>query len=95
MADHERRQVDPRAFVQWFLGREAAGEVAPGVFVDRGELRLYRAVVFLERRMLPEALAEANAAAALDPALRPRALIVARMCVLREIEDLREGFAPR
>jgi hypothetical protein len=44
-------------------------------------------VSFLEQGMLREALTEANLAAYLDGALRPEALLVARMCVLRELAE--------
>jgi len=60
-----------------------------GIASERALLHLGRAVAFLEQRMLRDALTEANVAAHLDPDLRPAALVVARMCVRRELDDLR------
>jgi hypothetical protein len=57
-----------------------------GIAADRAALRLCRAVAFLEQGLYRDALAEANAAAHLDPERRTEALLVARMCVRCELE---------
>jgi uncharacterized protein HemY len=58
-----------------------------GIAADRAELHLCRALAFLDRGMFRDALKEANAAAHLDEQLRPKALLVARACVRRELAD--------
>ncbi|WP_437276311.1 hypothetical protein WME90_34390 [Sorangium sp. So ce375] len=81
-----RAKLDrPGEFAQWFLEREMLASAGMGLAPDRARLHLGRAVAFLEQGMLRESLAEANSAAYLDHAIRPEALIVARMCILREL----------
>ncbi|AUX46357.1 hypothetical protein SOCE26_078630 [Sorangium cellulosum] len=89
MTDHGSRArfARPGEFVRWFLDREMQASAGMGLATDRARLHLGRAVAFLEQGMLREALAEANSAAYLDGAVRPEALLVARMCVLRELAD--------
>jgi hypothetical protein len=88
MADDAPPPKDPRAFAKWFLDRETeAGGV--GIAVDDAELRLTCAAALLEQGLWREALDDASRAADLDPRLRPRALEIARRCVLREIEAIR------
>ena len=87
---------DPRAFARWFLAREtAASGVGAGIAVDEGELRLTCAAAMLERGLWREALDDAVKAAALDPRLRARALEIAKLCVSREIEEIRARVATR
>jgi hypothetical protein len=76
----------PRTFSEWFLEQEMRASAAMGIAADRAALRLFRAVAFLEQGLYREALDEANAAAYLDPERRAEALLVARMCVRRELE---------
>ncbi|WP_437479906.1 hypothetical protein WME75_34515 [Sorangium sp. So ce1014] len=81
-----RAKLDhPGEFAQWFLEREMLASAGMGIAADRARLHLGRAVTFLEQGMLRESLAEANSAAYLDDAIRPEALLVARMCILREL----------
>lgn len=89
MADHGSiaKRADPREFTHWFLDREMLASAGMGIAADRAQLHLGRAIAFMEQGMLREALSEANTAAYLDAALRPEALLVARMCVLRELDD--------
>lgn len=88
MTEHASRakSADPRDFARWFLEREMLASAGMGIAADRAKLHLGRAVTFLEQGMLREALSEANSAAYLDEELRPEALLVARICVLRELE---------
>jgi hypothetical protein len=86
-----RRSAHPGTFSQWFLEHEMNASASMGVAADRAQLHLCRAVAFLEQGMYREALTEANQAAYHDPSLRPQALVVARMCVRRELEDERRG----
>jgi hypothetical protein len=74
-------------YAQWFLEREIQASAGMGIASERARLHLGRAVAFLEQGMLREALAEANSAAYLDASLRPEALLVSRMCILRELAD--------
>lgn len=78
---------DPREFTNWFFEHELASSSGMGVAIERAQLHLERSLTFLELGMIREALDEANVAAHLDPELRPRALLVARLCVLRELAD--------
>ncbi|WP_437620122.1 hypothetical protein [Sorangium sp. So ce1151] len=75
----------PGEFARWFLEREMLASAGMGLAADRARLHLGRAVAFLEQGMLRESLTEANSAAYLDRAIRPEALLIARMCVLREL----------
>ncbi|WP_437324441.1 hypothetical protein [Sorangium sp. So ce381] len=86
MTDHgSRAKLDrPGEFAQWFLEREMLASAGMGIAADRARLHLGRAVTFLEQGMLRESLVEANSAAYLDQAIRPEALLIARMCILRE-----------
>jgi hypothetical protein len=85
--DSRGRSAHPGTFSQWFLEQEIRADADMGVAADRAQLHLCRAVAFLEQGMFREALTEANLAAHHDPALREQALVVARMCVRRELED--------
>lgn len=85
--DPRAKSAPTGAFAQWFLEREMLASAGMGVAADRAQLHLGRAVMFLEQGMLREALTEANSAAYLDVALRPEALLVARVCILRELAD--------
>jgi hypothetical protein len=76
----------PGTFTAWFLEQEMRAAAGMGIAADRAALRLCRAVAFLEQGLYREALAEANAAAHLDPERRSEALVVARLCVRRELE---------
>ncbi|XXX74436.1 hypothetical protein WMF30_42995 [Sorangium sp. So ce134] len=81
-----RTKLDrPGEFSRWFLEREMLASAGMGIAADRARLHLGRAVTFLEQGMLRESLVEANSAAYLDGALRPEALLVARVCILREL----------
>ena len=87
MTDHgSRAKFDrPGEFSQRFLEREILASAGMGIAADRAQLHLGRAVSFLEQGMLREALVAANSAAYHDDAVRPEALLVARMCILREL----------
>jgi hypothetical protein len=74
-------------FARWFLDRELDASAGMGIAAERAEYHLCRAIAHLERGMLREALDDANAAAHLDDEVRPRALIVARVCIRRELEE--------
>jgi len=76
-----------RSFAAWFFEVELRASARMGIAAERAEFHLCRAIANLERGMLREALADANTAAHLDEALRPRALIVARLCIQREISE--------
>jgi hypothetical protein len=71
------------------LEHEIRASAGMGTAHERARLHFGRAIAFLERGMLREALDEANATAYLDPDLRPGALIVARMCVRKELAPVR------
>jgi hypothetical protein len=83
-----RARRDGRTFTEWFLERELKPESGMGTAPERAEMHLCRALTYLDRGMVREALDEANAAAHLDLDLRPRALLIARLCVRKELEDL-------
>jgi hypothetical protein len=89
MSDENRGPKDdgPGTFARWFLDQEMRASAGMGIASERAEYHLCRAIAFLERGMLREALADANTAAHLDESLRDRALIVARLCIHREIEE--------
>ena len=76
---------DPRAFAHWFLNRELGDASGSRVVVDRALAHLERALTHLDLGRIRAALDEANLAARLSPELRSRALLVARLCVLREL----------
>jgi hypothetical protein len=79
--------VPPGTFARWFLEQEMRASAGMGIASERAEYHLCRAIANLERGMLREALDDANTAAHLNAELRPRALIVARLCIQREMED--------
>lgn len=74
-------------FASWFLDQEMRASARMGTAAERAEYHLCRAIANLERGMLREALDDANTAAHLDEELRPRALIVARLCIRRELDE--------
>jgi hypothetical protein len=89
MSDENRgpKDVRPGTFARWFLEQEMRASAGMGIAKERAENHLCRAIAFLEQGLLREALDEANTAAHLDETLRPRALIVARLCIRREMEE--------
>ena len=83
----------PAAFVLRFLDqvlRGGLGVVAPQALAKLGE-----AVGRCDAGDLEASLRMANHAAADEPSLRPLALIVARMCVKKEIERHRAALVTR
>ncbi|MDI1446249.1 hypothetical protein [Polyangium sp. 6x1] len=80
--------IPPGTFARWFLDEELKPGAGMGIAAERAEYHLCRAIANLERGMLREALDDANTAAHLDESLRARALIVARICIQREMEEL-------
>lgn len=85
MTGHGPGGEDPRGFALWFLEQEMRPAAGMGLAVERAQFHLCRAVSFLEQGLLREAMQEANKAGHLDPELRPRALLIARLCVIREL----------
>lgn len=65
------------------------GVVAPRAFAALGD-----AVMRCESGDLEGSLRSANLLAERDPSLRPLALVVARMCVRKELERMRAAIAP-
>ena len=84
---------EPRAFSRWFLDQEMRTTGVRGIAMDRALLQLGHAVALLDRGDTRGALDAANACARLDPALRERALTIARMAVRAEIAAM--GAAAR
>jgi hypothetical protein len=77
----------PGTFARWFHEKEMQASAGMGIAKERAEYHLCRAIANFERGMIREALDDANTAAHLDEDLRTRALIVARLCIRREIEE--------
>lgn len=92
VAPHRARNGRPADLVLRLLDevvRGGVGYVQPRAFAALGD-----AVMRCESGDLEGSLRSANLIAERDPALRPLALVVARMCIRKELDRLRAGLVP-